>query len=142
MSLSSMLYEKIVGQAFGAIKFQKTEELPVSATTTNRLRAVEQKTRHLSFVERLRHSFMSSDQSQDIQACAPEDSKPETTPLAVSGSLVNFQPVARGKNLGIGSSVTVDAIAEARIKDSAQKRARVTSTRLTALETYLDKTAN
>lgn len=133
MSLSSMLYEKIVGQAFGAIKFQKTEELPASATITNRLREVEQKPRHLSFVERLRHSFISNDQYE------PSDS----SPVAVNGSLVNFQITSKGKGLGIGSGVnTVDAIAEARIKDTALKRARVTSTRLTALETYLDNAAN
>ncbi|MFA6209053.1 MAG: hypothetical protein WCT03_01410 [Candidatus Obscuribacterales bacterium] len=142
MSLSSMLYEKIVGQAFGAIKFQKTEELPVSATTTNRLRSVEQKPRHLSFVERLRHSFMSHDQSKTALDCPADDVLTDSSPVAANGSLVNFQITSKGKGLGIGSSVTVDAIAEARIKDSAQKRARVTSTRLTALESYLDNAAN
>jgi len=138
-----MLYEKFVGQAFGAIKFQKTEELPASGATTNRLRAVEQKPRHLSFVERLRHSFMSNDHSKGALAKPADNVPSDSSPVAVNGSLVNFQITSKGKGLGIGSGVnTVDAIAEARIKESALKRARVTNTRLTALETYLDNAAN
>ena len=155
MSLCYRFYEIVFGQALSIVKFQTTEEAPLEPRSINRLKAISQQPARLTLVERLRQTFIAkADTAKGAIADAGIVNNQGASSAPSSSSLANcLKPAAALSDSGSGSArrttgglvLGVDslaAIAQVKEKETAARRARVTSTRLTALETYLEHGAN
>ena len=116
MSFCRKFYEIVVAKALRIVKFHNKELAPCNAPSINRLKAASR------------------------QCASPAKIAQTTAPLS---SIAVATESSAGKSLGIVCGVTsVAAIVAEKERESAVRRARVTSTRLTALKTYLDQDAD
>ncbi len=133
MSLFRESYEIVVARVLSLVRFQKSKDAQLKATLIGRL----------GTVERLRQSRFARTESVSNQGAFPAPSNSRPLPCHQSAAPLLAPDSEQGKGSGIVCGVTsVAAIAQEKEKDNAARRARVTSTRLTALKTYLEQGAN
>ena len=151
MSFCRKLYEIVVAPALSIVKIQKTEDAPLDAPSISRLRAVSQQCANPGLVERLRRSLVAKVEPTTNQVAPPLLSSASSTNIgrpalalsSIASASTSTGEFARARSQGIVCGVnSVEAIVVEKEKESAVRRARVTSTRLTALKTYLEQGAN
>ncbi|MFA7336951.1 MAG: hypothetical protein WC028_09225 [Candidatus Obscuribacterales bacterium] len=133
MSLFRESYEIVIARVLSLVRFQKSEDAPLKAPSIDRL----------GTVERLRQSRFARTESVSNQGAFPAPSNSRPLPCHQSAAALPAPDSEKGKGSGIVCGVnSVAAIAQEKEKDNAARRARVTSTRLTALKNYLEQGAN
>lgn len=138
MSLFRESYEIVIARVLSLVRFQKSEDAPLKAPSIDRLGTVERLRQ-----SRFARTEFARTESVSNQGAFPAPSNSRPLPCHQSAAALPAPGSEKGKGSGIVCGVnSVAAIAQEKEKDNAARRARVTSTRLTALKTYLEQGAN
>lgn len=141
MSIYRKFYAMVVGPAISVFNSQKSEDAQLESRSITKLRAISLKPARLSLVERLRHAFAAKAELANNQDTSSATSNSSLTSVLKPAVPLTSSTKEKGSGLGLGVD-SLAAIAQVKEKDTAARRARVTSTRLTALKNYLEQGAN